>query len=137
MSKPETLYDLCDQVCEHIAERPLNYYQGWWAKKAKDVPGIDEHPEACGTAYCRAGWMMAILENKPQEYTEPWQRSPISVKAHALFNDAGVPEDDVRELFSGTAVKGMPGTANYVEDGIHGMREFMAKHEDKLRARKL
>jgi hypothetical protein len=44
---------------------------------------------------------------------------------------------DVEALFSACAVSGTPGTREYVQQGIDGLRAFMATHAAHLKARSL
>lgn len=135
--KTITLYDLCERTCESIKLSPPNYRQESWAVRAADyVPGT------CGTAFCRAGWMMAHVQ-KPQS-TEAWCRMSnegfIKNDAYKLLKDAGIPDIAITELFSGAAVQhallriAKQGSRNYVAAGVEGMRVFMATHEAKLKA---
>lgn len=146
--KPQNLYDLCEDVCNAIALRPLNYNQGNWAIDADKVMTAEE---ACGTAFCRAGWMVALVDEPrtPAEWTS-LPDSYIADKAELMLLNAGIPESDINQLFSGSAcfdeddANGLdgisypePGTPLYVQRGIEGMREFMFKYEKKLKAAKI
>ena len=120
--RAQNLYELCEQVCDAIAASPTNYYQGDWSCDAKSIYG----EEACGTAFCRAGWMVALSEGKSSVVN-------ITAKAYHMLQKAGIPGDSVGALFSGAAVLAKEGTPAYTEQGIAGMREFMARWEKELK----
>ena len=122
MTKPETLWDLCEEVCKSIEAAPLNYFQDAYVTEAAKLFG----PMACGTAYCRAGWLLAIAEDKPQH-------SLINIKATRLLKAAGVDPLDIRNLFAGGQVLGKVGTPAYVAQGVRGMRQFALRWETQLR----
>jgi hypothetical protein len=141
MDRPQTLYEMMEQVAESIEARPLNYYQGAWYADAQ----LHYGKEACGTAYCRAGWMTCIGKEKPVH-----NNSVIQGYAMTLLENAGIPQDDVTHLFQGSALqeeqpffkgikKLMPraGTPEYAELGAKGVRKFMERHAAKLKAAKL
>ena len=129
--RPETVYELCEQVCEAIAERPLNYVQQKWSTEASAW-----NEGACGTAYCRAGWIAAILKKSKG----PVLAGDVFIHktAKKVLETAGVPEEEVLNLFSGSAC-GLwrTGTPEYTAAGIKGMRDFMTKHEAKLKAARI
>ena len=142
--RPENLYDLCNLSAEAITSRPLNYYQSSWAIEAKSLNRTTKK-EACGTAFCRAGWMVALSEPAGRLLLADY----IANKARTMFTDAGIPLEDINALFDGGAIEteldcefdgdeflGMPdvGTQEYAEAGAAGLRAFMAKHADKLKA---
>ena len=134
--KPENLYDLCDQVCDAIAARPLNYFQSAFRAPVSCIYKSSfgcapAEGEACGTAFCRAGWMISLLK-KPKT---TWTSVEIAEPAEDLLRAAGIPQTDIDDLFAGGACSGKKyGTTEYVAEGIRGMRVFMKLHEDKLRA---
>lgn len=138
MKRPENLYELCEQVCEAIAMSPMNYNQGNWASSTarvfKNRRGREpEAGEACGTSFCRAGWMCALLDK--QKTTVDWAHDfGIADRAEGMLRKAGIPEGDITNLFSGSACSGRWATKEYVQSGIDGMKAFMAKHEEKLKA---
>jgi len=147
MERPRNLYELCEQTCESMELAPLNYYQGYWAAPVRAVQGHTgvEHQEACGTAYCRAGWMIANLEGKalPTE-GDGVDTVHYGTRAKKMLYQAGIPDIDIEHLFAGEALmreKDIPrakwGTPEYVAAGVEGLRNFMAKHEAKLRAAKI
>ena len=137
--KAETLWELCEQVCESIAAQPANYFQHSWAIKAESARNMAlscnrdperkkqiEHTEVCGTAYCRAGWMMAHLRGKAVTYNEGDQ-------AMDLLRAARI---ECGTLFSSEEAGPLAewGTPEYVQRGVDGMRKFMEANEAKLRA---
>ena len=143
--RPKNLYDLCDQVCESIAARPQNYMQQRWAstdpQRTLEIEcGVDtakrltSQHEMCGTAYCRAGWMMSILYDGPVD-----EDINIDRRAHILLEEAGVPGPEVVSLFVGSqaGLLNTWGTPEYVQRGIDGMRKFMDRHEQKLKNARL
>ena len=91
--------------------------------------------EMCGTAYCRAGWMLSILYDGPVSDGD----YSISAQAYRLLGEAGVPPEDIEDLFKGSQAGPIStwGTPGYVQKGIDGMRAFMAKHEKKLKKAQL
>lgn len=114
------LYELCEQVCEAIEISPESYNQQHWISS-----------RGCGTAFCRGGWMVALLE-KPNR-TKP--KSGVSEKARHLLINAGIPAGDVDALFGGSACYPYkPEDPRFAQRGIDGMKEFMARYEVKLRA---
>ena len=155
MNKPETLYDLCELTAEAIETRPLNYCQDYWAHDAKDMMR-QKNPElvreACGTAFCRAGWMYALSSEK---VLNPGQwglvKDRIFSKMMAKLKAAGIPEGTALRLFSGSQAHGADdtdsyhqnlrnetvGTAKYAKIGADGMRRFMHEFEKELRAAKV
>lgn len=138
-NRPETLYDLMAQVADEIEAAPEFYYQGWWSYPINKSGKRDDFTEACGTAFCRAGHMISIIDackgitRTPRE----WDRHNIASRAYSLFRAAGIPDNAANELFDGCAVRGEVGTKEYAEAGAKGVREFMAEHEEKLKAYKL
>jgi hypothetical protein len=131
--KPETLYDLCDLVCESIATSPANYFQGRWAIPVRNIS--KPNSTGCGTAFCRAGWMVAHLRPAGRMPTQELSLGMISETAVGLLTKAGVPPEDIADLFSGSALYNLSyDTPEYAEEGIAGMQRFMAKHSDKLKA---
>ena len=130
--RPETVYELCEMVCEAIKERPLNYVQHRWHTDASAW-----NREACGTAYCRAGWMASFLKKGKGPCVD---EDFIAYIAKHVLNEAGADYWDVSNLFDGGALvreahgqaPGI-GTPAYTAAGIQGMRNFMDKHEQKLK----
>lgn len=140
-TKINTLYDLCEEVCTMIKASPFNYYQGSWACDATEMK-----KNACGTAFCRAGWMCAILDTGKGKKTEDWLRegqwgrtNAIPERAHALLAKAGIPEVEVHRLFGSNVIDDdyVYGTNAYVKAGIDGMRRFMERHKAALQAVKI
>ena len=151
--KPQTLWELCEQTVEAILTQPLNYYQDDYAHSAETCM-VDENDRplkgACGTAYCRAGWMGTILGIHPSQLA----RIP-----KALLESAGVDPQIVNQLFAAigmpTAVRYQegfhtldnsrvcgfdersPGTTAYVRAGAAGLKKFMRQHKKKLKAARL
>ena len=138
--KPETVYELCEEVCEAIAAKPMNYHQGYWFESVENIQhGCDIAPsnrEACGTAYCRAGWMSALARG-PEAHLKAGSIE-IYDWARNLLTKAGVPLREIDELFDGAACGDREwGSEDYVAQGIRGMQEFMDNYEDKLKATKI
>ena len=129
--RPKTVYELCERVCEAIELAPMHYLQKDWATPAK----LHFGEEACGTAYCRAGWMHALGKTD----CELTNVSSIVMYADTVLRDAGVDDKDINILFAGGAISwaGEPGTPAYVKAGIAGMRAFMTKYEASLKAAQL
>ena len=139
LDKPENLYQLCEMVCEQIATTPKNYVQQRYATVASSW-----NEESCGTAFCRAGWMVNILDHSAgiTRTTDEWvYNTLISLRSEQLFMDAGFDSADMKDvtlLFNGGACSMHNiGSPEYVREGIDGLRRFMAKHEDKLKAARI
>jgi hypothetical protein len=136
--KAANAYELLGRVCEAIEARPLSYYQGWWSQSrgATGVCALEDElntPEnECGTAYCRAGWIVALHDG--HHVAKDWRR--VQDRACALLD---MDEFDTDELFNGGAVplSLTPGSTRYVRAGIAGVRAFMRKHKAHLQARSL
>lgn len=146
--KAKDAYELLERVCVAIKEHPLSYWQGYW-KATRGYRGggcgdVCELPESlntsnntCGTAFCRAGWMVALHDGM--------RAKPASFEGRAkeligVYKDDGVDcvlLGSTDRLFEGGAVDGTPGTRPYVNAGIKGIRAFMKKHAAHLKARKL
>lgn len=126
-NRPKTVWDLCEQVCEAIELAPRNYYQGTWYTNADNV-----YEDACGTAYCRAGWMYSIGKNGRDS------SSLIYKYASRVLQMSGVDQEDIDALFRGSACHPYkPGSPKYIQAGIEGMQTFMKKYESALKAAKL
>lgn len=131
--RPTNAYELCERVCEAIAAHPLNYYQDYWITRKRDLPSALRVPEnECGTAYCRAGWMVQVADGRVVER--------VSRRAFELLGDVaedGQFTEDIWHLFEtfeGDAMDLTPGTPEYIAEGIAGLRHFMAKYEARLKA---
>lgn len=136
-AKATNAYELLEQVCEAIAAHPLNYYQDRYVANrgegADDLPKeLDTPANECGTAFCRAGWIVQLHDRRKLAYDEYEYRAMELLGA--LGEDAEDPYFDVVDLFAGGAVEGAPGSPEYVAEGIAGIRKFMAKHEAHLKA---
>ena len=132
MDKPANLYEAFEQVCEAIAAQPNNYYQAAWARPAKTVArNLGRDPDsACGTAYCRAGWLEAIIEDKAIN-----DECLIADSAARRLLKAGIPSYAIDDLFDGNACGNSTGygTPPYIAKGIQGVKAFMAKYEEQLK----
>jgi hypothetical protein len=139
MDRPTTLWEMMEQVADSIESQPLNYYQGVWARSAS----LQYGREACGTAYCRAGWMAAIGHDRAIT-----DESAIALYAEQLLYRAGIPIDAINDLFSGIAIgrecrdlgqyrEPQPGTPQYAKKGADGVRNFMREFEPALKAARL
>lgn len=141
--KLETLWDLCDAVCQQIEAKPLNYNQGSWEEPIAVVirnkgRGVFQDEEACGTAFCRAGHMCAILDAERGKRVGYGQHGNIELRAKRMLIGAGCSYLDVEDLFRGSACEPSTfGTRSYVAEGIEGMRCFMARYADQLKSTKL
>lgn len=131
---PETLYDLCDMTAYAIETQPTNYYQDLWAHPVLSLSTRYPHyKEACGTAYCRAGWMVNLAEKNPRGCDNRYLPS----KAKNMLVSAGIPESAIYTLFEGGAVRGIPGTKEYAKRGAEGIRKFMETYEKELKSKKV
>lgn len=137
MNKPENMYELCEEVCTSIEASPQNYGQSAFAKSAQD-----NQKGACGTAFCRAGWMIAIIDHNAgiKRTEKKWlsYEPNIYKRSRGLLLGAGIGESEIDELFRGDVCsRTQDGTEAHARMGIAGMRKFMEKHELKLKAAKL
>lgn len=134
MKPPQNVYELLEQTAEAIEECGLNYYQTVWAAPVEHVTAGREG--ACGTAFCRAGWMINIAHGDKALSMSPydWGRTHIADAAYAMLETAGCPIRECAELFSGGAVTQKYGTQAYNKAGAKGVRQFMERHRDKLKA---
>jgi hypothetical protein len=153
--KAKTAYELLERVCEAIKARPLSYYQGYWkARRGQRGNGVgcaplpfllDQPENTCGTAFCRAGWMVVLHDglraNPRDRSSDPvmsWERRArqlLDMPPHLEFGM--LVRDDVSDLFDAGDYSGVPGTPQYVKYGIDGLRAFMKTHEKHLKARSL
>jgi hypothetical protein len=140
--KPRTAWELCEQACKAIAENPLNYCQAMWkSRRGCDVdefgrdsegagselpPELDLPENTCGTAFCRAGWLVVLHDGKDANPVK-WERRALELLG---MNHVG-------KLFDGGEVEGAPGSPDYVKAGVSGLRAFMAEHEAHLKAHRL
>lgn len=136
-----TVHELMERSAQSIENTPLNYTQHRYATNARMC---FEKEEACGTAFCRAGWMMAHVD--PPRSTSEWTTSDmytgIERRSIKLLRDCGIPLGDIIKLFQSTALeeetKGSilwcDGSETVAKAGAAGMRKFMQTHEAKLKA---
>lgn len=137
MDRPETLYDLMEEVAWQIEAAPEFYDQARWAIPVAYMTG---DAEACGTAFCRAGHMINILDSAVGIKRTPkqWEYTDISDRAMELLNDAGVARHDIDRLFAGGACSLFKrGSPSYVKAGAQGVRNFMEAYAAQLKAYKL
>ena len=123
--KAKTAYELLERVCAVIAAKPTRYNQSDWCTERK-----------CGTAFCRAGWMVVLHDGPDAARNAP----DIASRAEALLGltpDESWPLFSTQQLFAKGTNGLRVGTPEYVQAGIDGTRAFMAKHEAHLKARKL
>jgi hypothetical protein len=138
-----TLYKVLSEVAEAIEASPQNYYQSDWACPV-EVPFVDEkgrdpkEGEACGTAFCRAGWMAALTAPDADTKTpEDWNGlgGHIHATATRMLRMAGVDDLDISALFDGNAIPGHLkwGTKAYAKAGAAGVRQFQKEHAAELK----
>lgn len=129
-TKPNTLWDLCEQVEKKIKSEPENYCQLTWEVPPADRALYRMAPtrERCGTAYCIGGWMKEIT-GYPTILQMEGGIAP-STNPFFLFED----------LFRATAIGNhprnggpIPGTREYAALGIAHLRSWMAKYEEVLK----
>lgn len=136
LKKPTTAYQLLGQVCEAIALAPGNYYQEDYAIDPKYIGA--GNAEACGTAFCRAGWMCALMEDDKARTPDEWDRMDLDGPPTQLLLDAGISGEEISDLFGGGACgTARYGTKAYIKAGVKGVKDFMKKHEAALKATKL
>jgi hypothetical protein len=144
-----------------IEEYPLAYVQHQWVRRGiawlrnvfYTVPK-ERLEEACGTTFCRAGWMAQIVDGRATTQgaglraarllgVVPSARKGVVHWYHPLGIDLNHVEkefaEDVRQLFAHSAVPESlrPGSRAYVKAGANGLRKFMEKHEARLKATKI
>lgn len=147
-----TLYELCQRAADSIEARPLNYHQEYWSRPAENLSALVKDiakgnaasGELCGTVFCRAGWMVAHIDQPKSP--ERWRAEEASdteyagARMEALLREAGVPDYSIANLFGGGALDAVGvsehayGTAKYAEAGAKGLRDFAEAHKDKLQA---
>src|SRR3990167_5673447 len=130
----KTLWELCEDVIIAIEGSPGNYYQNTWKIRTKylaEISGNKNYKEACGTAFCRAGWMTNLLcatgANTPNS----------GGVATNLLLRAGISNEDINNLFvphGNIIAYEQYGGLEYAKIGTDGMRLFMKQHEAKLKA---
>ena len=142
--KAANAYELLQRVCAAIKAHPLAYYQAAWVLTNKwEVQSNCEFTDAqmaesCGTAYCRAGWIVALHDGRRAalqlEKDGGWLTSSVCIRANRVL---GLEPEQTYRLFDGGAIGGRPGTRRYVAAGIRGVRAFMNQHAAHLKARSL
>lgn len=134
--RPRTAFELLNRVCKHILEEPKRYYQGMWGNTNEDlIKATVGSVPACGTMACRAGWIVALHDGMPAFHrmlNMDCLPGEVGVRAKEILGDL-----DTDSLFDEDAVNGFPGTVAYAEQGASGIEDFMAKHEEYLKARLL
>ena len=146
--KPATLWELCEQTVEAILARPLNYYQDDYYAEAQGCMFNKNGAVlegACGTAYCRSGWMGTILglETKylssvPEELLE--NAGIDSYQVNKLFSAIGCLSENnpfERSFFYSDGDERRPGTKAYARAGAAGLKKFMRRYEKNLKAARL
>lgn len=118
-AKPKTAYELLQRACEAIKATPQAYFQNWWRQE-----------QACGTAFCRAGWIVALHDGKAAVRSS-------DETGHRALDILGHPQGAWDALFVCGLVDGTPGTTSYASQGIRGLRDFMKTHRAHLKARLL
>ena len=147
--KPANLWELCELTAEAIETQPLNYQQSHWICDAKK----EVSSEACGTAFCRAGWMYALSTSEPKECSrilvEGTGYHEIYIPMRNKLLAAGIPSGVIEALFSASSDtpsdtpwnlryhRGLEelnaGDPEYARIGAEGMRQFMQDYEKELR----
>ena len=97
--------------------------------------------EACGTAFCRAGWMAAIMDPAIAKAnpTNLDDMTAIYQPMRSLLVDAGCGEEAVEQLFGGGSgtIGYTWGTKAYAKAGAKGVKTFMKRYASELKAVKL
>ena len=146
--KAKTAYELLERVCAAIKAHPLAYYQDQWMLKSKrDVVKRlrltnEQARESCGTAYCRAGWIVALHDGSAaaRRMSCEWHSEEFGERAREILAMPYQSSDDpIREcrLFQSGTVAAHPGTRAYAREGVRGLKAFMEQHKAHLKARKL
>ena len=149
--RPRKVWDLCEQVCDAIEASPTNYYQGAWARPvghiihrilAQEYSTPEAKTEACGTAFCRAGWMVAIVDqmNGPEMVKRNLASHHVFVmeRATSILRKAKIPDSEIRRLFSSDDAGSICesflwGSKEYAAAGVRGMRRLMESYETQLK----
>jgi hypothetical protein len=118
LPRARNAYQLLDRVCKAIEREPQRFNQSDW----------------CGTAFCRAGWMVVLHDGKLG-----LNEVHVGVRAEELLD---MDLSDSWSLFStyemfNPAAGARPGTVEYAKAGVDGTRAFMKKHAAHLKARSL
>jgi len=146
-AKALNAYELLARVCEAIKAHPLAYYQGSWVVPTERlVQAVGEYTDAqmrtsCGTAYCRAGWVVALHDGRQRavDLSLTDAKYPALPVADRSDDILGLDRSATHDLYDGEACDyaGRPGSRTYVRAGIRGLREFMTQHEAHLKAHSL
>ena len=142
--KPRTAYQLLKRVRDHIATEPQRYYQGDYIVRDKGALRNLELRPPCGTAACRAGWIVLLHDGPDAETSSIFKRtldilrmsviqlSPL-VNGNACDYESGL-APELREI----PVDALPTTSSeYIRRGIRGLETFMKQHEKHLKSRLL
>ena len=158
--RPKTLYELCEQTAEAIELAPETYNQDYFIHNTSKDEEAYLREGSCGTSFCRAGWMYVLLQSEPLTPANitrlTCDTSLIYQPVERLFKKAGIPYEELDALFGAAANDDedledrwdqykyhtdihnyQPGTKAYAKEGAKGLREFMHKYEDELRAASL
>ena len=145
--KPRTAYQLLARVRDHIAEEPRRYFQGDYIVDDKDrLREIGLRPP-CGTAACRAGWII-LLHDGPEAKRESMYRRTQEILGMSIDQLAPLVAGSACDYESGLApvkcpeyldqVEVLPPTdPEYIRRGVRGLETFMKQHEKHLKSRLL
>jgi hypothetical protein len=124
-SKAKTAYELLEEIRALTLEEPRRYNQNQYLSFDVD----EEHGgPACGTVGCRAGWVVALRAKRPRLVTTHW------IYARKVL---GLDAAQCNDLFGYAAVGGLPGTREHAELGAAQLTEFMRRHEQQLKRKRL
>lgn len=125
--KPTTAYELCNRVAQHIEEEPLRYHQQYWGFEGQTS---SLRQPACGTICCRAGWIVNLHDGIGKF------NGRVGARSNQIL---GLDDEQTFDLYyDGDSFEGLKqGTARYAKAGAAGLRKWMRKHAEHLKARLL
>lgn len=147
-STAKTAYGLLGEVKREILAEPKLYDQ---TSLAAEAP----LGASCGTAFCRAGWVVALKgkltawegiifpNTLPSQMIGGRTSSPRggSPGEENIWNYAqrvlGLTFAQADELFGGSEVPGVPGSQSHARKGAAGIERFRRKYAKQLRATKV
>lgn len=135
MAKPKTAYELLNNVCKAILRQPKQYYQNEFCltpaerKSSMYLYNDNEIKELCGTAFCRAGFVVVEHDGykaKPRDWED---------RAEEILNineASGDTAQDWQRLVQASFFNAKPGTRDYAREDVRGVRAFMKDHKPFL-----
>lgn len=155
LPKPTNAYEACQMAASMIATNPWSYIQEVFCTHRVYVGGdfgdklranLTRPENECGTAFCRAGWLVTLALKNTEIYGEvfPGKQSSwdwVNLLRYAMdldwdewtFNKTQFAKDlDI--LISGDAIAYTYGTDEYALEGARGLRAFADTYRARLEA---